>query len=115
MIILTDAAKYYAELEHQDMAWDWLQEQVGIDILSEFADMYRAGPTVEEGPEVPQEYVNKQQLASIWNCAESLITDEEILNLIDAYKNGILLLLFVLGISFPKRRTKAEEGSGRKN
>ena len=79
MIILTDAAKYYAELEHQDIAWDWLQEEVGIETMSKFAEMYRSGPTVEVGPEVPQEYVNKQQLAGIWNCAESLIFDEEIL------------------------------------
>ena len=81
MIILTDAAKYYNELDHQDKAWDWLQDEIGIETLSKFADMYRAGPTVEEGPEVPQEYVNKQQLAGIWNCAESLIFDEEILEL----------------------------------
>ena len=81
MIILTDAAKYYSELDHQDKAWDWLQDEIGIETLSKFADMYRAGPTVEEGPEVPQEYVTKQQLAGIWNCAESLILDEEILEL----------------------------------
>ena len=66
MIILTDAAKYYAELDHQDMAWDWLQEEIGIETLSKFADMYRAGPTLETGPEVPQEYVTKPQLANIW-------------------------------------------------
>ena len=81
MIILTDAAKYYAELDHQDIAWDWLQDQIGIETLSKFADMYRCGPTLEEGPEVPQEYVTKPQLASIWQCAESLISDEEILEL----------------------------------
>ena len=81
MIILTDAAKYYNELDHQDIAWDWLQDQVGIETLAKFAEMYRNGPTVEAGPEVPQEYVNKQQLAGIWNCAESLIRDDEILEL----------------------------------
>ena len=81
MIILTDAAKYYKELDHQDMAWDWLQDQVGIETLATFAEMYRDEPTVEEGPEVPQEYVNKYQLAGIWNCSESLIFDGEILEL----------------------------------
>ena len=81
MIILTDAAKYYNELDHQDIAWDWLQDQIGIETLSKFADMYRCGSTLEIGPEVPQEYVNKQQLAGVWNCAETLILDEEILEL----------------------------------
>lgn len=81
MIILTDAAKYYSEQEHQDIAWDWLQDEIGIETLSKFAEMYRAGSTVEIGPDVPQEYVSKSQLAGIWNCAESLITDEEILEL----------------------------------
>lgn len=81
MIILTDAAKYYSEQEHQDIAWDWLQDEIGIETLSKFAEMYRAGSTVEIGPDVPQEYVAKSQLAGIWNCAESLITDEEILEL----------------------------------
>ena len=116
MIILTDAAKYYNELDHQDIAWDWLQDQIGIETLAKFAEMYRNGPTVEAGPEVPQEYVNKQQLAGIWNCAESLIFEmRKFLNLIDAYKNTILLILFVLGISFPKRHTKVVAASGRKN
>jgi predicted chitinase len=81
MIILTDAAKYYSGLDHQDIAWDWLQDEVGIETLAKFAEMYRAGPSVEIGPDVPQEYVNKSQLAGIWNCAESLIFDEEILEL----------------------------------
>ena len=84
MILLTDAAKYYSELEHQDAAWDWLQDEIGIELLSKFADIYRDGPgrkpTVEEsGPN--KEYVNKQQLAGIWNCAESLIGDDEVLEL----------------------------------
>ena len=81
MIILTDAAKYYNELDHQDKAWDWLQDEIGIETLAKFAEMYRSGPTLEVGPDVPTEYVNKQQLAGIWNCAESLIRDDEILEL----------------------------------
>ena len=81
MIILTDAAKHYNELDNQDKAWDWLQDEIGIETLSKFAEMYRAGPNVEIGPKVPQEYVTKQQLAGIWNCADSTILDTEILEL----------------------------------
>ena len=78
MIILTDAAKYYKEEEHQDKAWDWLQDEIGIETLAKFAEMYREGPTVEEEPSASKEYVSKYQLAGIWNCAESLITDDEV-------------------------------------
>jgi GH24 family phage-related lysozyme (muramidase) len=40
----TEAAKYYKALPHQQAAWNWLQDQVGVEQLNEFADMYRADP-----------------------------------------------------------------------
>ena len=84
MILLTDAAKWYQELEHQDRAWDWLQDEVGVATLAKFAAMYRSGPTLDKESKdklTGKEYVNKQQLAAIWNCAESLIFDYEIVEL----------------------------------
>jgi len=41
---LTEAAKYYKALPHQQAAWNWLQDQVKAEQLNEFADMYRADP-----------------------------------------------------------------------
>ena len=84
MILLTDAAKWYQELEHQDKAWDWLQDEVGVATLAKFAVMYRHGPTVDTKSKdelSSKTYVNKQQLAGIWNCADSLIRDDEIVEL----------------------------------
>lgn len=40
-IKLTDAAKYYSELQHQVDAWNWLQQQLKPEVLEEFAAKYR--------------------------------------------------------------------------
>lgn len=41
---LADAAKYFDGLEHQTLAWDWLQEQVHEDVLKEFAKKFSPPP-----------------------------------------------------------------------
>jgi hypothetical protein len=43
-IQLIDAVKYYKELPHQREAWNWLQEQLTPEQLSEFATKYRTEP-----------------------------------------------------------------------
>ena len=43
-IKLTDAAKYYQEESHQIAAWNYLQSELSAEQLSEFADLFRAGP-----------------------------------------------------------------------
>jgi len=43
-IQLRDAAKHFKMLPHQLAAWDWLQEQLPADAISQFADLYRADP-----------------------------------------------------------------------
>jgi hypothetical protein len=43
-IQLIDAVKYYKELPHQREAWNWLQEQLTPEELSEFAAKYRTAP-----------------------------------------------------------------------
>jgi hypothetical protein len=40
-IKLVDAAKFFAEEEHQIDAWEWLQDQVSDQILETFASKYR--------------------------------------------------------------------------
>ena len=111
MIILTDAAKYYKEQAHQDIAWDYLQDNVSIDVLNTFADMYRAGPPMEEQPEDVTELVSKYQLAGIWNCAESLIEDREIVEL-----NSCLMdwdIIYPLRIRHFLAQTAHESGGGK--
>jgi hypothetical protein len=43
-IRLTNAAKYYKEDSHQVAAWNYLEERLTPEELSEFALLYRAGP-----------------------------------------------------------------------
>jgi len=43
-IQLRDAAKHFKMLPHQLAAWDWLQEQLPADTVSQFAELYRADP-----------------------------------------------------------------------
>ena len=43
-IQLRDAAKHFKMLPHQLAAWDWLQEQLSVDVLAQFAELYRADP-----------------------------------------------------------------------
>jgi len=43
-IQLCSAAKHYKELSHQLAAWNWLQGQLSDQVLSEFAELYRADP-----------------------------------------------------------------------
>ena len=76
-IKLTDVCKFYKGLEHQDDALDWLQDKILPRVMEEFAKRYREDPLLEK-EKLNKEYVTKSQLAHIWQCAESLITDEEI-------------------------------------
>ncbi len=43
-IKLTDAAKYYTGLDHQDKAWNYLEDLLTTDELNEFARLYRDDP-----------------------------------------------------------------------
>ncbi len=43
-IQLVDAAKHYAQLPHQQAAWNWLQQQLSPEQITEFAELYRAAP-----------------------------------------------------------------------
>jgi hypothetical protein len=43
-IRLINAAKFFDGESHQLAAWNWLEEQLTNEQLSEFAEMYRAGP-----------------------------------------------------------------------
>ncbi len=43
-IKLTDAAKFFAEEQHQIDAWNWLQGQLSADTLESFAVRYRTKP-----------------------------------------------------------------------
>ncbi len=43
-IQLRDAAKHFKMLPHQLAAWDWLQEQLSADAISQFAELYRSDP-----------------------------------------------------------------------
>jgi GH24 family phage-related lysozyme (muramidase) len=49
-IRLADAAKHYRELPHQSAAWNWLQQELSAEQLSEFAELYRAGPPAKSSP-----------------------------------------------------------------
>lgn len=111
MIILTDAAKYYKEQDHQDIAWDWLQDNVSIDVLNTFADMYRSGPTIDDQPKDVTELVSKYQLAGIWNCAESLIEDREIVELNDCLVTWDII--YPLRIKHFLAQTAHESGGGK--
>jgi GH24 family phage-related lysozyme (muramidase) len=47
-IKLIDAAKHYQELSHQIAAWNWLQGQLSVGELQEFAELYRASQSAKE-------------------------------------------------------------------
>lgn len=53
IIRLADAAKWYKSQPHQMAAWNWLQEQLSADQLSEFADLYRAASALKPLPPPP--------------------------------------------------------------
>jgi len=72
-----DSAKYYKGLAHQDEAWNYLQDNVEEDVINEFGRIYRTEPA-QNTPKPAVHLVTKQQLAGIWNCAESLIQDYEV-------------------------------------
>ena len=76
-IQLTKAAYYYKEESHQAKAWDWLQQQLTTEQLEEFGKRYRDKPEPTSG----YEYVNKAQLAQVWQCNVDLIEDREIVEL----------------------------------
>ena len=44
-IVLSDAAKFYKEQDHQKEAWNWLQKQLSATELEEFAKLYRHSPS----------------------------------------------------------------------
>lgn len=48
MIKLTDAAKYYKELEHQKRAWEYLEENISKSLRLEFQSMYRNEDSLEK-------------------------------------------------------------------
>ena len=76
-IQLTKAAFYYKEERHQTKAWNWLEAQLTPEQLEEFGRLYRDRPLTPSG----YKYVTKEQLASIWQCSEELIEDNEIVEL----------------------------------
>jgi hypothetical protein len=43
-IVLSNAAKFYKELDHQKEAWQWLQARLPSGDLVEFAKLYRRSP-----------------------------------------------------------------------
>ena len=49
-IELTNAAKYYKEQPHQVAAWNYLESQISLDVLDEFAELYRAAPSEPTAP-----------------------------------------------------------------
>lgn len=46
-IRLANAAKFYQALPHQLAAWNWLNEKLSDDLLTEFEVMYRADPDLK--------------------------------------------------------------------
>lgn len=62
-IVLSDAAKFYKELPHQQSAWQWLQSQQSTAVLQEFARRFRNGPQAFQNPlQVP--YFSQRDNAS---------------------------------------------------
>lgn len=62
-IVLSDAAKFYKELPHQQSAWQWLQSQQSTEVLQEFAKRFRNGPKAFQNPlQVP--YFSQRDNAS---------------------------------------------------
>ena len=59
-IRLTSAAQYYQSMPHQMAAWNWLQEQLSADVITRFAELYRAGPPakVEASPSPGVDWLN---------------------------------------------------------
>lgn len=55
IIQLRQAAKHYKELPHQLAAWDWLQGHLTDQVISEFAELYRADPKPK--PPLPAPWV----------------------------------------------------------
>ncbi|HEY9603350.1 MAG TPA: hypothetical protein V6C85_17170, partial [Allocoleopsis sp.] len=51
---LLDALNYYQRLPQQDLAIAWLQQQLPVDLLAEFARRWRENPTVVATPTLPQ-------------------------------------------------------------
>jgi len=58
-ISLSKAAKYYQEESHQLAAWNFLESALSEELLKEFAELYRAGPSEPSGnvinPDVMQQ------------------------------------------------------------
>ncbi|HEY9726313.1 MAG TPA: hypothetical protein V6D50_07660 [Chroococcales cyanobacterium] len=53
-LLLLDALNYYQRLPQQDLAIAWLQQQISVDLLAEFARRWRENPTVVGIPTVQQ-------------------------------------------------------------
>ena len=58
-IKLTNAAKYYKEESHQIAAWNFLESQLADELIIEFADLYRAGPSEPSGKIITPEIMQK--------------------------------------------------------
>jgi len=58
-IKLTNAAKYYKEESHQVAAWNFLESELSSELLSEFADLYRASPSDPTGKVITPEVMQK--------------------------------------------------------
>jgi predicted chitinase len=70
-IQLTDAAKYYAEQDHQSYAWNWLQDQLTTAQVDKFAELYRAAPE----PDPKQWPLTKEELGAIMLCSAGSLPD----------------------------------------
>ena len=47
MILFKDAATYYEQELHQQLAWEWLQKNVDEETINEFAVKYRTPIEIE--------------------------------------------------------------------
>ncbi len=106
--------RYYQDLPHQQLAVAELWKLMPVSLLEEdstWIEQYRDAATDEEGPVTFEQFVSKPQLAAIWGCDSSLITNAEI--------DEMNLCLERYDITTPQRirhflsQTAHESGGGR--
>ena len=106
--------RYYQDLPHQQLAVAELWKLMPVSLLEEDAtwiEQYRDAATDEEGPVTFEQFVSKLQLAAIWECDSSLISNAEI--------DEMNLCLERYDITTPQRirhflsQTAHESGGGR--
>jgi len=94
-INLNKAAKYYQEEPHQIAAWNFLESQLPEELLDEFADLYRAGPTDPSG-NVITPYVMQQLTGKVASNFDSVFCDDfnKLLKLtgFDKHKDAMAML-----------------------